>query len=59
MFQTLVPRDTLESTGIGLNIVKKIVDIYGGNIRLESSPQKGSNFIFTISKQEDQHQILS
>ncbi len=29
IFQTLVPRDQSESTGVGLAIAKKIVEIYG------------------------------
>ena len=32
IFQTLKPRDEFESTGVGLTIVKKIIDIYGGEI---------------------------
>lgn len=39
-----------ESTGIGLSIVKKIVDLYEGNIWLESEPNEGTTFFFTIKK---------
>lgn len=49
IFQTLVPRDTIESTGIGLTIVKKIVEQYGGKISLESELGKGTSFYFTLS----------
>lgn len=38
------------STGIGLSIAKKVVDYYGGQIGLESTEGKGSNFYFTIPK---------
>ena len=49
IFQTLVPRDTIESTGIGLTIVKKIIEHYGGEIWLESEKGKGSCFWFTLN----------
>ncbi|KZS42866.1 hypothetical protein AWE51_15980 [Aquimarina aggregata] len=38
------------STGIGLAIVKKIVELYEGKIWLESSPEKGTTFYFTLKK---------
>lgn len=39
-----------ESSGIGLSIVKKIVDLYGGKIWLESQINIGTTFYFTINK---------
>jgi len=39
-----------QSTGIGLSIVKKIIDLYEGTIWLESSVSKGTTFFFTIKK---------
>jgi two-component system, LuxR family, sensor kinase FixL len=48
MFQTLNPRDDFESTGIGLSIVKKIVEMHGGEISLKSELGKGTTFTFTI-----------
>ena len=50
IFQTLKARDEFESTGIGLSIVKKIVEEAGGNIRIESTPGEGAAFYFTVPK---------
>ncbi|GAB3722984.1 hypothetical protein GCM10027594_03850 [Hymenobacter agri] len=51
IFQTLTERDTLESTGVGLAIVKKIVERQGGRITVESAEGQGAKFIFTWPKQ--------
>jgi PAS domain S-box-containing protein len=51
IFQTLVARDVKESTGIGLSIVKKIVETEGGKITLESEVGQGTTFRFTWLKQ--------
>lgn len=50
IFQTLEARDTKESTGVGLSIVKKIVESQGGVIMLESEAGKGATFRFTWLK---------
>jgi PAS domain S-box-containing protein len=50
IFQTLNARDNKESTGVGLAIVKKIIEEQGGSIRVESEEGKGAKFIFTIPK---------
>jgi PAS domain S-box-containing protein len=48
MFQTLASRDDVESSGIGLTIVKKKVQTHGGRIWVESAPPaRGTSFIFT------------
>jgi PAS domain S-box-containing protein len=46
MFQTLEPRDRVESTGIGLSIVKKLVESRGGRAWVESAPGEGATFRF-------------
>ncbi|WP_324672009.1 sensor histidine kinase [Hymenobacter sp. GOD-10R] len=51
IFQTLRDRNTAESTGIGLSIVKKIIDEQQGSIRVESAPGEGAAFIFTWPKE--------
>lgn len=50
IFQTLQARDTIESTGIGLSIVKKIVEGQGGKIWVESQLGNGATFYFTWKK---------
>jgi signal transduction histidine kinase len=50
LFQTLAPRDGRESTGVGLTIVKKIVEMYGGKVWVESHVGQGSTFFFTLPK---------
>ena len=50
LFQTLAPRDRVEGTGVGLSLVKKIVEMYGGKIWLESKVGEGSTFFFTLPK---------
>jgi signal transduction histidine kinase len=52
LFQTLKPIDESESTGIGLTIVKKMIDMYGGKIWLESKPGYGTTFFFTLPKNQ-------
>jgi signal transduction histidine kinase len=47
IFQTLQPRDKVESTGVGLSLVRKIVEAEGGTIAVESEPGRGSTFRFT------------
>jgi PAS domain S-box-containing protein len=51
IFQTLQARDTHESTGVGLAIVKKIIETEGGTIRLQSSLGQGATFYFSWPKQ--------
>ncbi|MBE9061141.1 ATP-binding protein [cf. Phormidesmis sp. LEGE 11477] len=47
LFQTLNSRDTIDSTGIGLSIVKKIVEKQQGSLSVDSAIGQGSTFSFT------------
>jgi PAS domain S-box-containing protein len=47
IFQTLEPRDRVESTGIGLSIVKKLVEGRGGRVWVDEAPGGGALFRFT------------
>ena len=46
LFQTIAAKDTIESTGIGLSIVKKITDLYDGDVWIESNKDNGCVFYF-------------
>lgn len=50
IFQRLHARDAYSGTGMGLAIVKKILDDLGGHIRVDSQLEKGSTFTFSIPK---------
>ena len=50
VFQTIEARDKKESTGIGLSIVKKIIDEKGGVIYIESENNEGTTFVFNLPK---------
>jgi signal transduction histidine kinase len=46
LFNKLNPQ--MEGTGIGLTLVKRIVEVHGGRIWVESTPGNGTTFYFTL-----------
>src|SRR5690606_26155692 len=52
IFQTLVSRDKVEGTGVGLALVKKIVERRGGRVSVESAPDQGATFRFVWPKHD-------
>lgn len=56
MFQRLHRKEDIPGTGIGLSLCQKIVERYGGAIRVKSTPGKGSTFTFTVPTKNDGHQ---
>ncbi len=56
-FQTLSRRDDVESTGIGLALVKRAVASWGGDVWVASSVGLGSTFYFTLPKKEEDDEV--
>ena len=52
IFQTLEARDKVEGTGIGLSVVKKMVEAKGGRVWIESDVGQGATFRFTWPRNE-------
>jgi|GEM_PF-1070713 len=52
LFHTLETTDEYENTGIGLAIVKKLIDESGGRIWIESQKGKGAKFVFLWPKEQ-------
>jgi signal transduction histidine kinase len=52
MFQTLKPRDQVEGSGMGLALVRKNIEVFGGVLQVESAEGQGSTFRFSWPKHQ-------
>lgn len=53
LFHTLQPRDEVEGSGLGLSIIKKILELYSCRYHIEDSAHGGCAFVFTWPKNND------
>jgi len=52
IFQTLAQHDEVDNIGMGLALVKKVVEMHDGKVWIESKLGQGSTFFFTLPKKQ-------
>lgn len=58
MFRRLHNRDAYSGSGLGLSLVKKLIERQGGDITVQSYPNKGSTFFFRLQSQADKRIVM-
>jgi len=59
LFQTLRPRDEVEGSGMGLSIIRRVLETYGGRINVVSDGVQGTEFVFTWPKEGKLRRMLN
>jgi signal transduction histidine kinase len=54
IFQRLHGRNAYPGTGVGLALVKKIIEYHGGTVRIDSAYGDGARFEFTLPKEDEE-----
>ncbi|WP_235298756.1 ATP-binding protein [Portibacter marinus] len=58
VFKRMVSDDVYKGTGVGLAIVKKIIDRHGGEIKVDKKYKKGAKFVLTLPSNENFAEIM-